>query len=147
MGFAGTFSKFIARSSVSITSVMILLLALPSPALSDAPPLNAAAVHDRIVQLGAGHRVNIEERTGVVVTGRIAAIGAQSFTMRLSGDPSPLLLKYEDVADFPRGGPHGRTVFLFSAIGATAAFTIWALVHFHNEQKQVSTLPPLPSVP
>lgn len=144
MGPHRAFSPGISRLSVWVTSVIILLIALPPTTFAESAPMNAAAVHDRIVQLGVGHRVNIEERTGVVVTGKITTIGEQSFTLRLSGDPAPLLLKYEDVADFPRGGPRGATIALFSALGATAAFTIWAVVHFHNVQNQMPASPALP---
>lgn len=134
------------RWSVSIASSLVVLLLLPAPAFPDTAPLDPTAVHDRIVQLGVGHRVNIEERTGVVVSGRITTVGQQSFTLRLSGDPNPLLLKYEDVADFPRGGPHGRTIFLFSAIGAMTALGIWGFVHVHDLNQQ-NQLPATPAVP
>jgi hypothetical protein len=145
MRFRWASSTFPHRSSIWVTSVVSILLALPPQPLADT--LSAAAVHDRIAQLGVGRRVNVEERTGIVVTGKIATIGQESFTLRLSGVPNPLLLRYEDVAGFQRAGPHGSTIFLFSAIGAAAAFTIWAAVHFHNQQKQLPTLPTLPSVP
>ncbi|HEX4038923.1 MAG TPA: hypothetical protein VHX37_12765 [Acidobacteriaceae bacterium] len=92
---------------------------------------------------GVGGSVNIEERTGTVLSGKIGAIGADSFTLQLKGDATPVTVKYLDVADFPRGGPHGRTIFMLSMMGVGVAFTVWAMVHFHNVEQQHE----LPAVP
>jgi len=133
----------------SVASLLIVLLVFPASAFADATPLDTAAVHQRIVERGVGHSVNIEERTGVVLSGKIEAIGANSFTLRLRDNPNPVNVKYLDVADFPRGGPHGSTIFLLTGIGAAAAFSIWAVVHFHNveQQNQLPTTPPVPTIP
>lgn len=139
----------VQRLSARIGSLLIVLLLLPASMFGDATPLDTAAVHQRIVQRGVGRTVNIEERTGVVLSGKIEAIGTNSFTLRLHDTPSPVNVKYLDVADFPRGGPHGTTIFLLTGIGAAAAFTIWGIVHFHNveQQNQLPTTPPVPTLP
>jgi hypothetical protein len=134
------------RISAGVTSLLIALLILPASTFAEATPLDPPAVHNRIAQRGVGHTIHIEERTGVVLNGQIAAIGTDSFTLRVNGDSNPVNVKYVDVADFPRGGSHGRTIFLLSAIGAGAAFTIWGFVHLHNVEQQ-NQLPPAPTLP
>lgn len=98
---------------------------------------------------GIGHSIVIEENTGVVLSGKIAAVGEQSFTLRLSSDPAPLAVRYMDIAGFPRRGPHGTTIIMLSAIGAGAALGIWGFVHVHNlsQQNQPLSSPPGPAVP
>ena len=134
------------RFSAAIASLLIALVVIPPSVFADAMPLDPGAVHERIVKRGVGHSINVEERTGVILTGTIAAIGADSFSLRVKGDTTPVTVKYLDVADFPRGGPHGTTIFILAGIGAAAAFTIWAIVHFHNFEQQ-HQLPPVPTLP
>lgn len=142
----GSFVRTGLRRVFAGTAVVLIgVLVIPASAFADATPLDTAAVHDRIAHRGVGHTIHIEERTGVVLSGKIAAIGADSFTLRLRDDPNPVNVKYIDVANFVRGGPHGTTIFLLSGIGAAAAFTIWGFVHLHNVEQQ-NQLPNLPAV-
>ncbi|MGB7134280.1 MAG: hypothetical protein WBD46_03275 [Acidobacteriaceae bacterium] len=139
----------IRRFSAAIASLLIALVAIPPSVFADARPLEPGAVHERIVKRGVGRSINVEERTGVILTGTITAIGADSFSLRVKDDSTPVVVKYLDVADFPRGGMHGRTIFMLAGIGGVAAFAIWGFVHVHdlNEEHQLPTLSNSPAAP
>jgi hypothetical protein len=96
-------------------------------------------VRARIAKRGVDHWVALEERSGVQLVGRILSIGDVGFTLQLHNDPQTTNVAYADVAYLRTGISGGEKAWIGASIGGFAAFSIWAAVHFHNQEK---TLPP-----
>lgn len=132
--------------SALTASLLIALLLLPAEAFAKTRPLTADVVHTRIVRRGIDNWVCVEQSNGVQLVGRIIAINPDSFTMQLPDDPQPVTIFYTRVIGLQTGASRGFWIFTGSAIAASAAFTIWAAVHFHNVEQQ-HQLPPAPTFP
>jgi hypothetical protein len=137
---------FRSRFSASIASLLIVLFALPPGAYAKAKPLDAAAVHARILRRGIGNPVGVEMNNGVELVGRIIAINTDSFTLQLFNDPQPVPVNYADVIDLRTGPSHGFWIVTAVGIGAVVGLSIWGFVHVHNLQQQ-NQIPNMPANP
>ncbi len=119
---------------------------VPGEALAAPKPLDATAVHSKIVRRGVNGWVGVEENGGVQLVGRILAINPESFTMQLPNDPEPVTVPYADVIDLRTGPTRGFWIFTAAGIGAAAGFAVWGFVHVHNlqQQNQLPNPQPLP---
>lgn len=138
-----------SRFSACVASFLILFFLIPSGAMASPKPLDAATVKSRIVKRGVNRWICVDENTGVELVGRIIGIGPQSFTLQLPNDPEPVEIAYAGVAQLRTSMPRGAKIFLASALAGSAAFTIWAAVHFHDveQEHQLPSSPALPPFP
>jgi hypothetical protein len=138
-----------SKLAVYVASLLILLLAVPPRAFARAKPLDASAVHSRILKRGLGNPVGVEMSNGVALIGRIIAINTDSFTLQLFNDPDPVTINYADVIDLRTGPSHGFWIVTAVGIGATAGLAIWGFHHVHSleQQNQIPNMPPFPTIP
>lgn len=135
--------------SVLVASLLIVLLLIAPAAWASPKPLDAATVQARIEKRGVNRWICVDENNGVELVGRIIAIHVESFTLQLPNDPDPLEVTYASVVALRTGMPRGAKIFMISAIAGSAAFAIWAAVHFHDVEQshQLPTAPTLPPIP
>jgi len=136
--------KQLLRSSLCIVSVFALLA--PSPAIAAPRPLDAATVRARVVKRGVDRWIDVKDKTGLELVGRILTIGDTGFTMQLPNDPGPTAIAYADLIDLRTGLTGGEKTFIASSLAGSAGFAIWAAVHFHNVSTQ-HQLPVTPALP
>lgn len=135
-------SSFLA----SIASLLIVLFAIPPGAYAKAKPLDAVAVHARILKRGIDNPVGVEMNSGVELVGRIIAINTDSFTLQLFNDPQPVTIHYAEVVDLRTGPSHGFWIVTAVGIGAVVGLSIWGFVHLHNVEQQ-NQIPNFPTQP
>jgi hypothetical protein len=135
-----------SKSSAAVASLLVVLFLVPPGAYAKAKPLDAAAVHARILKRGIGNVAGVEQSNGVELAGRILAIDPDSFTLQLFNDPQPVTIEYADVIDVRTGPSHGFWIATGLGIAATVGFAIWGAVAMHNFQ-QDHQLPNQPAIP
>src|ERR1700728_190093 len=97
----------VSKSSAFVASLLVVLFLVPPGAYAKARPLDAAAVHARILRRGIGNVAGVEQNNGVELVGRILAINSNSFTLQLFNDPQPVTIQYADVIDVRTGPSRG----------------------------------------
>jgi hypothetical protein len=136
-------SVFRGRFSAFVASLLIAAFLIPGEALAAPKPLTASAVQTKVVKRGVNGWIGVEEKTGVVLVGRIIAINPDSFVMQLPNDPEPVTVRFADVIDVRTGPTRGFWIFTGVGIAAVAGFAAWGFVHVHNLDQQHQ----LPAVP
>lgn len=133
-------STLVRRLRASAALISMCALLFPQTAL--AKPLDAQAVHAKILKRGIGNWVGIEEQNGVALIGRITSIDQDSFSLQLENYPETTPILYSDVIDI-RTGPSKKTIF--AIVGGTLAAGIIAGVVMHHEFE--ANKPQLPTTP
>lgn len=126
--------------------LLVVLFLVPPGAYAKAKPLDAAAVHARILKRGIGNVAGIEQNNGVELVGRILSIDPDSFTLQLFNDPQPVTVRYADVIDLRTGPSRGFWIATGVGIAAVTGMAIWGFVHVHNLEQQ-NQLPNQPAIP
>ena len=136
----------ISKSSAFVASLLVVLFLVPPGVYAKAKPLDAAAVHARILKRGIGNVAGIEQNNGVELVGRILSIDPDSFTLQLFNDPQPVTVRYADVIDLRTGPSRGFWIATGVGIAAVTGMAIWGFVHVHNleQQNQLPNQPPIP---
>ena len=129
---------------VSIASICVLLA--PSEAL--AKPMSADQARAKIVKRGVGTWVGVEQRDGLLLVGRIAAIHQDSFGMQLENYPDITPVMYGDVRKLHFGLSNtGMCAIIVGSTLAIVAATIVAHHEFEANKAQLPTPPPPPPFP
>jgi hypothetical protein len=134
----------VTRKIVSLVSILALFL--PSVAL--AKPLDANTVHAKIAKRGVGAWVCVEERSGLLLTGRVVSIDDGSFGIQLRDYPEVTSIFYSDVTKL-RFSLSGKALGLIVglSVGATLAFALIAHHEFESNKPSFPTQPTQPVFP
>lgn len=123
--------------------VLIFTLFLPSVAL--AKPLDADSVHAKIAKRGVGAWICVEERNGLLLTGRIASVDDGSFGIQLHDYPDVTSIFYGDVTKL-RFGFSGRDCGILAGIGVGAIIAMAIIAH-HELEANKANFPTQPAQP
>lgn len=124
---------------------VLLICVLCLPAMVQAKPLTAEAVHTRIVKRGLGNWVGVQLQDGVALMGRIVSIDDQTFSLQLHNDPEVTAIFYSQVVQIETGISRGG-FWAITAAGIGGA-VILAVVAHHEMQTFKSQMPTLPVSP
>ncbi len=104
---------------------------------------NPLTTQDRIVKLGVGRWICVDEKNGITLVGRITGIGDQSFGMQLHNYPEITDVRYADVVRVRGLGLTGKGAF--ALIGVTVGGAVAAgLIMHHEFEANKPTLPMQP---
>jgi len=126
---------------VSILSIFALMM--PAPAV--AKPLDADSARSKIVKRGVGAWVCVEERSGILLIGRIASINTDGFGLQLENYPEVTPVSYADVTRL-RFGLSGKGIGIIVGAGVAVA-VISAVVMHHEFEANKAQLPSTPTMP
>jgi hypothetical protein len=129
---------------VSIVSACTLMM--PAPAI--AKPLSADQAREKIVKRGVGAWVCVEERSGILLIGRIASVDADRFGLQLQNYPDITPVSYADVTKL-RFGLSGKGIGIIVGAGVAVAVISALVAHheFEENKAQFPTAPPSPPFP
>jgi hypothetical protein len=129
---------------VSIVSACALLM--PAPAI--AKPLSADQARGKIVKRGVGAWVCVEERSGILLIGRVTSIDADGFGLQLQNYPDITPISYTDVTRL-RFGLSGKGVGIIVGAGVAVAVISALVMHheFEENKPQLPTASPTPPFP
>lgn len=113
-------------------TALALVLALTATALGETTettktvPIEATALHSKLLKRGIGKSVKVTQLDGTVVKGTLASINADSFSVTPKGATQPLHIANGQVAKFENGGIStgtkwaiGIAIFAALAIGSS----------------------------
>ena len=125
---------------------LVVSMLVSSTAVANAKPLTPETVHNRIVKLGAGNWVWIQESNGITLHGVVTNIGLNAFGLQRYNDPASVTtIAYSAVVSM-RTPISGKTalaivgVFMGAAVGGA-----FALHHEYEIHK--NDVPPTPTLP
>lgn len=121
---------------------VLSILALLTPSLAIAKPLDPDTVRARIAKRGVGNWICVEERNGILLVGRITSVDERSFGLQLQNYPEITPVMYSDVIRV-RTGLSGAGIGII--IGATVAAAVITGVVMHHEFE--ANKPQLPTTP
>jgi hypothetical protein len=129
-----------------VSIVSIFLLMMPAPAI--AKPLSADQAREKIVKRGVGAWVCVEERSGILLIGRIASINTDAFGLQLQNYPDVTPVSYADVTKL-RFGLSGKGIAIIVGAGVAVAVISAVVAHheFEENKPQLPTAPPSPPFP
>jgi hypothetical protein len=126
---------------VSIASTFLLLMTPPAIA----KPLDANSARASIIKRGVGAWVCVEERSGILLIGRVASIDTDGFGLQLQNYPDVTPVSYADVTRL-RFGLSRKGVAVIVGAGVAVA-VISAVVMHHEFEVNKSQLPTPPTMP
>jgi hypothetical protein len=129
---------------VSIVSVCALLM----PGSAIAKPLSADQAREKIVKRGVGAWVCVEERSGILLIGRIASVDTDGFGLQLQNYPDVTPVSYADVTRL-RFGLSGKGIGIILGAGVALAVVSAVVMHheFEENKPQLPTTPTMPPFP
>lgn len=129
------------RLKRSIASLLICLAIMPAIGYAAPKAKNPATIQDKIVKLGVGRWVCVDETNGLTLVGRITGIGDQSFGMQLHNYPEITDVRYADVVRVRNVGVTGKgaLIMIGSFVGAGVA---GGLILHHEYEVHKNDVPP-----
>lgn len=124
---------------------LLIPLVTMTPGCYAAPKTdNPLAVHKKILRLGVGHWVWVDEANGLRLVGRITGIANQSFGMQLNNYPAITDVRYADVVRVRGADLTSKKAIALFAATAGVAVALGFLIHLEFRRNQARL--PQPSV-
>ncbi|MFN7925942.1 MAG: hypothetical protein U0Q16_37940 [Bryobacteraceae bacterium] len=106
------------------TAVLCFMLARAPLAQAD----DAAAMRERVRQMAVGSLVEVNVTGKKKLSGRLGAVGADSFELRPTNGSGNRTLRYEEVADIQRVEHKGTRTWVKVVIGVGIGVVAWVII-------------------
>lgn len=123
--------------------LLIALVMTPAECYAGPKGGNPLTTQDKIVKLGVGRWICVDEKNGIALVGRITGIGDQSFGMQLHNYPEITDVRYADVVRVRGVGLTGKGAFALLGVTVGGAVAAGLIMH-HEFEASKPTLPMQP---
>jgi hypothetical protein len=123
--------------------ILVFSMLASSPAFASADAITPESAHQKIVKVGAGNWIWVQERSGVSLHGIVTNIGSDTFGIQLYNDPASVTtISYSDVVKF-RAPVSKKTAIIVVASAVGVFVGVGFLLH-HEYETHVNQMPTLP---
>jgi hypothetical protein len=134
------------KSKLRRNTGVSLIVALLATSTAFAKPLTPIEVHNKIVKLGAGNWIWVQETNGVTLHGVLTNIDVNTFGIELYNDPASVTpVAYNDVVRM-RTPLSGKAVIAIVLIPVAAGIAGGFILH-HEYEVNKNQMPPTPVLP
>lgn len=128
----------------AIGAFLVVSLVSTSAAFASPKPIPPEVVHKKIVKLGAGNWVWVEETNGITLHGILTRIDANTFGIQLYNDPASVTpVAYSDVLRM-RTPASGKAI-LFTMLAVVGAGVGGGLILHHEYETHKNQMPTFPT--
>jgi hypothetical protein len=115
---------------------------ISSAASASSEAITPESAHQKVVKIGAGNWIWVQERSGISLHGIVTNIGTDTFGIQLYNDPASVTtISYSDVVKF-RAPASKKTVIIVVACAVGVFIGLGFLLH-HEFETHVNQMPTL----